>query len=71
MRTPLGFSITAHPILGVAGAVAGFNSVDSEDLLLTLDRVAGILQPHGTPLLDIVIERVQSPSVLRLRGPEG
>ncbi len=69
-RTPLGFSITAHPILGVASTVAGFSTFadeDIEDLLLTPERVADFLQPHRTLLLDIIVQRRQSTSVFQLR----
>jgi pimeloyl-ACP methyl ester carboxylesterase len=66
----LGFSLTAFPMLGSGGAVAGFRTFadeDIDDLRLDTEAVAQLLQPHRTLLLDIRLEREQAPSVFRLR----
>jgi len=66
----LGFSLTAFPMLGSGNTVAGFRTFadeDIDDLRLDTRAVAELLQPHRTLLLDIRLEREQTPNVFRLR----
>lgn len=72
-QTELGMSITASPIVGETGAVAGFSTFadeDIEDLCLDTEELARFFQPHRTLLVDIVLERVQAQGVFRLRDPK-
>lgn len=67
----LGFSLTAHPILGSGGAVAGFRTFaddEIQDLILKTEPLREWLVPHRTLLMDIRVHRQQLPSVFRLRG---
>ncbi|MCC5858837.1 MAG: hypothetical protein JJT90_11820 [Ectothiorhodospiraceae bacterium] len=70
-QTQLGLSITASPILGESGVVAGFSTFtdeEIEDLRLDTEDLARFFQPHRTLLVDIVLERLQARSVFRLRA---
>jgi hypothetical protein len=66
----LGFSLTAFPVLGSGDTVAGFRTFadeDIDDLRLDTEAVSQLLQPHRTLLLDIRLEREQTPNVFQLR----